>query len=64
MFVALLTVVVSRRRVLLGFLVLPVGVTVGRVQVVVCSRMMMCCGLLVMLDSRMLGLLCHGIVLS
>jgi hypothetical protein len=62
--VALLTVVVSRRRVLLGLLVLPVGVMVGRLQVMVRGGVMVCGGLSVMLDRRVLGLLCHGLVLQ
>ena len=60
MSVAMLTVVVSRRRVLLGLLVLPVGVMVGRLQVMVRGGVMMCGRLPVMLDGRVFGLLCHG----
>jgi hypothetical protein len=63
MFVAMLTVVVSRRCVLLSVLVLPVRVTMGRLQVMMRGRVMMCRGLRVMLDSRMFGLLWHGTVL-
>jgi hypothetical protein len=63
MLVAMLTMGVSRRRVLLGFLVLPVRVMVGRLQMMVCGRVMVCGGIMVMFDSRMFGLLCHGIVL-
>jgi hypothetical protein len=63
MFVAMLTMLLSRRRVLLGVLVLPVRVVMGRLQVVMRGRVMMCCGLMVMLDGRMFGLLWHGFVL-
>jgi hypothetical protein len=37
MSVAVLTLLVSRRRVLLGLLVLSVGVMVGRLQMMVCG---------------------------
>jgi hypothetical protein len=63
MSVAMLTVVVSRCRVFLGFLVLPVRVMVGCLQVMVRSGVMVCGGLPVMLDRRVFGLLCHGLVL-
>ena len=63
MSVAMLTMVVSRRGVFLSVLVLPVRVVVGRLQVMMGGRVMMCRGLMVKLDSRMFGLLWHGIVL-
>jgi hypothetical protein len=63
MSVAMLAVFVSRRRVLLGLLVLSVGVMVGCLQVMVRGGMMVCGGLPVMLDRRVFGLLCHGLVL-
>jgi len=53
---------VSRRRVLLGLLVLPVGVMVGRLMMMVCGSMMVCSGLVVVLDGRVFGLVCHGLV--
>jgi hypothetical protein len=52
--VALLTMMLSRCCVLLGFLVLPVGVMVGRLQ------MRACCGLMVMLEGQVFGVLCHS----
>jgi hypothetical protein len=61
--VAMLTMVVSRCRVLPGLVVLPVGVMVGRLQVVVRGRVMMCSRLIVMLDGWVFGLLCHGCIL-
>jgi hypothetical protein len=60
----MLTVVVSRCRVFLGLVVLPVGVVVGCLQVMVRGGVMVCGGLPVMLDCRVFGLLCHGLVLS
>jgi hypothetical protein len=60
MLVAMLTVRVGRRRVLFGFLVLPVGVMVGRLQVVMSRGMVVSCRHRVMLDSRMLVLFWHG----
>jgi hypothetical protein len=54
---------VSRRRVLLGLLVLPVGVMVGRLMMMVCGSMMVCSSLFMMLDGRVFGLVCHGLVL-
>jgi hypothetical protein len=63
MSVAMLTVLVSRRRVFLGLLVLTVGVMVGCLQVMVRGGVMVCGGLSVMLDRRVFGLLCHGLVL-
>ena len=60
MSVAMLTVVVSRCRVFLGLVVLPVGVVVGCLQVMVRGGVMVCGGLPVMLDRRVFGLLCHG----
>jgi len=63
MLVAVLTMMVSRCRMLFGFLVLPVGMMVGRLQVMVCGRVMVRGGLMVMLDRRVFGLLCHGLVL-
>ena len=61
--VAVLAVLVSRRRVLLGLLVLPMGVIVGRLQVMVRGGVMVCGGLTVMLDGRVFGVLCYGLVL-
>ena len=63
MLVAVLTVFVSRRRVLLGLLMLAMGVVVGRLQVMVRGRVMVCGGLHVILDGRVLALLGHGWVL-
>jgi hypothetical protein len=60
---ALLTMLMSRRRVLLGLLVLPVGVMVGRLQVMVCGGVVVCSGLPMMLNGRVFLLLCHGPVL-
>jgi hypothetical protein len=48
--VAMLALLVTRRRVLLGILMLPVGVVVGCHQVMVRGGMMVCGGLSVMLD--------------
>ena len=59
----MLTMLVSRGRVLLCLLVLPVGVMVGRLMMMVCGSMMVCSGLVVMLDGRVFGLVCHGLVL-
>jgi hypothetical protein len=61
--VGVLAVLVSRRRVLLGLVVLPVGVVVGCLMVVVCGSVMMCGGLPVVLDGRVFGLVCHALVL-
>jgi hypothetical protein len=63
MLVAVLTMIVSRRRVLLGLVVLTVGMMVGRLQVMMSCRMVMCGGLHVMLDGRVFELLWHGLVL-
>jgi hypothetical protein len=63
MLVAVLAMFVSRRRVLLGLLMLAMGVVVGRLQVMVRRRVMVCGGLHVMLDGRVFVLLCHGRVL-
>ena len=63
MLVAVLTVFVSRRGVLLGLLMLTVGVVVSRLQVMVRGRVMVCGGLHVMFDRRVFVLLCHGCVL-
>jgi hypothetical protein len=63
MSVAMLTMVVSRRRVLLGFFMLSVLMMVCCHQVMVRGGMMVCGGLPVMLDRRMFGLFCHGLVL-
>jgi hypothetical protein len=60
MLLAMLTMVVSRRRVLLRFLMLPVGMMVGRLQVMVCGRMMVSGSLMMMLNGWVLGLLCHS----
>ena len=59
MFVAVLTVRVGRRRVLLGLLVLPVGVVMRRLEVVMGGRMVVGRRHRVMLDGRMLVLFCH-----
>lgn len=64
MLVTVFTMLVGRRRVLLGLLVLPVGVVVGRLQVMMCRRLMVCRGLLVMLDSRVCVLLRHDLALQ
>src|SRR5262249_23484191 len=61
--VAVFAVLVSRRRVLLGLFVLPVGVMMGRLQMMVCGSVMMCSGLPMVLDGRVFGMLCHGRVL-
>jgi hypothetical protein len=63
MLVPLLTMLVSRRRVLLGLLVLPVGVMVGCLMMMVCCSMMACSSLVVMVDGRVFRLACHGLVL-
>jgi hypothetical protein len=63
MSVAVLTLLVSRRRVLLGLVVLSVGVMVGRLRVMVCGGVMVCCGLPMVLDGRVFGLRRHGHVL-
>jgi hypothetical protein len=63
MFVPVLTMLVSRRRVLLALLVLAVGVMVGRLMMMVCGSVMVRSGLVVMLDGRVIGLVCHGLVL-
>jgi hypothetical protein len=62
--VAVLAVMVGRRRVPLGVLVLAVGMMVGRLQVMVGRRVMVQGGLVVMLDGRMYVLLCHDLVPS
>ena len=59
MFVAVLTVRVGRRRVLLRLLVLPVGVVMRRLEVVMGGRMVVRRRHRVMLDGRMLVLFCH-----
>jgi hypothetical protein len=61
--VPMLTVLVSCRRMLLGLLVLPVGVMVGRLMMMVCGSVMVRSGLVVVLDSRVFRLVCHGLVL-
>jgi hypothetical protein len=63
MLVAVSTVLMSGSRVLLGLLVLPVRVMVGRLQVMVGRSVMVCGGLVVVLDGRVLLRLCHGLVL-
>jgi hypothetical protein len=63
MLVAVLTVVVSGRCMLLRLLVLPMRVMVSRLQVVVGGRVMVRGGLQVMLDGRVFVLLCHSLVL-
>jgi hypothetical protein len=63
MLVPMLTVLVRCRRVLLGLLVLPMGVMMGRLMMMVCGSMMVCSGLDVMLYGRVFGLVCHGRVL-
>jgi hypothetical protein len=63
MSVAILTVVVSHCRVLLGVVMLSVGVIVRCLQMVVRGCVVVCGSLPVMLDSRVFGLLCHGFVL-
>jgi hypothetical protein len=60
---AVFAVLVSRRRVLLGLFVLPVGVMMGCLVVMVCGGVMVCSGLSMMLDGRVFGLLCHTRVL-
>ena len=60
--VAMLTMLVSRRGVLPGLLVLPMRVMVGRLMVMVRGGVVVRGGLMVMLDGRMF-LLCHGLVL-
>jgi hypothetical protein len=60
MLVPVLTVRVGGRRVFLGLLVLPVGVMVRRLQVVMCRRMVVGRRHRVVLDGRVLVLLCHG----
>jgi hypothetical protein len=59
MLVTVLTMLVSRRGMLLGFLMLPMRVMVGRLQVVVCGGVMVCGGLMVMIHGRVFGLLWH-----
>jgi hypothetical protein len=59
MLVAMLTMFVSRGRVLLGLLVLPVGVMVGRLHVMVCGRVVVRCCQHVVLDRGMLVLFGH-----
>jgi hypothetical protein len=59
----LFAVLVSRRRVLLGLLVLCVRVMVRCLMVMVCGGVMMCRGLPVVLDRWVFGLLCHRLVL-
>jgi hypothetical protein len=59
----MLTVLVSGCRVSLRLLVLPVGVMVGRLQVMVRGGVMVGSGLPVLLDRQMFGLLWHGLVL-
>jgi hypothetical protein len=61
--VAVLAVLVSRRRVLLGLFVLPVGVMMGCLQMMVCGSVMVCGSLPMVFDGRVFGLLCHGGVL-
>jgi hypothetical protein len=58
-----LTMLVSRRRMLLGLIVLPVGVMLSRLQVMVRSGVMVCGGLTVMLDGRVFRWFCHGLAL-
>jgi hypothetical protein len=50
----------GRCRVFLGLLVLPVGVVVGRLQVVMRCRMVVGRRHGVVLDGRMLVMFCHG----
>jgi hypothetical protein len=65
MSVAMLGVVGSRRRMLLGLVVLPVRVMVSRLQVMVRSGVMVCSGQPMMLDGWVLDLLCHvGVLLK
>jgi hypothetical protein len=46
-----------------GLVVLPVGVKMGRLQMMVCGGVMVCGGLTVMLDGRVFLWFCHGLVL-
>jgi hypothetical protein len=61
MFMPMLTVVVSRGRVFLGLLVLPVGVMVCRLHVMVCGRVVVRGCQQVVLDRRMLVLFGHDV---
>jgi hypothetical protein len=61
--VAVLAVLVGRRRVLLSLLMLAVGVMVRRLEVVVGGGVMARGGQVMMLDSRVLARLCHRAVL-
>jgi hypothetical protein len=61
--VTVLTVMVSRRRMLLGLVVLPMRVMMGRLQVMVCGGVMVRGGLMMMLHGRVFLWLCHDLVL-
>jgi hypothetical protein len=63
MFVAVFTMLMSRRRMLLGLVMLPVGVIVGRLVVMMSGRVMMSSSLTVVLNGWVFGLLWHGLVL-
>ena len=60
MFMPMLTVLVSRGRVFLGLLVLPMGVVVGGLEVVVGGRVMARGGLVVVLHGWVLVLFGHA----
>jgi hypothetical protein len=59
-FVAVLTMFVSRRRMLFGLLMLPVRMVVGRLMVMMSGSVMMSGCHTVMLRGRVLGLFCHS----
>ena len=59
---AVFALLVRRRGVLPGLLVLPVRVMMGRLMVMVRGGVVVRGGLMVMLDGRMFRL-CHGLVL-
>jgi hypothetical protein len=58
--VGVLTMFVSRRRVLLGLLVLAMRVVVGSLEVVVSGRVMAGGGLVMMLHRGVFGVFGHG----
>ena len=61
MFMPMLTVLVSRGRVFLGLLVLPVGVMVCSLHVMMCGRVVVRGRKQVVLDRRMLVLFGHDV---
>jgi hypothetical protein len=61
MMMSLLTVFVSRRRVLLRLVMLPMNVVMGSLKVVVGGGMMACGRVVMMLHGRVFALLGHDL---